>query len=213
MLLFKEQTNFFSLFKKKKKKSKLANSGRMYPVIPSHPSVSGHVIPELPSMQCVSVSHPSRSDPILCLLIGPHWSELMANPSPLWYNQANDGRLARYFPDFLLCSWNDGSGCPFNDLASTLLPLVFSLFSLTTSPFIHSLSFRVLLSLFSCSFTSSPVEKPPFSLKVTHIPLNVLFFLVCLSLLVSFSDLPKHSFCFSPLSPTFGLSLLGFTQV
>lgn len=34
---------------------------------------------------------------IPCLLILPHWLQLMGTPNPWWFNQCNDGRLARYF--------------------------------------------------------------------------------------------------------------------
>ena len=34
---------------------------------------------------------------IPCLLILPHWLQLMGTANPWWFNQRNDGRLARYF--------------------------------------------------------------------------------------------------------------------
>lgn len=34
---------------------------------------------------------------IPCLLILPHWLQLMGTANPWWFNQCNDGRLARYF--------------------------------------------------------------------------------------------------------------------
>lgn len=113
--------------------------------------ISVHFISLSPGMQCCSVSQPCHSDPILCLLIGLHWSKVMANPDPCWYNQANDGRLVRYFTAFFTAAGT--SGCPFNDLSSSLLPLVLSL-----SLHHHSLhSFSVFLYCFLLFFHLLPI--------------------------------------------------------
>lgn len=53
---------------------------------------------------------------IACQLILPHWLQLMGKLNPLWFNQRNDGRLARYFTA-IYCN---------SVLLMTLLPLPFA---------------------------------------------------------------------------------------
>lgn len=46
-----------------------------------------------------------RLSRIPCLLIFAHWLQLMGMPNPRWFNQCNDGRLARYFTA-IYCKWD-----------------------------------------------------------------------------------------------------------
>lgn len=163
-------------------------------IIPTSPSVSGHY-PACSAAPCQARRTPEwRSDHILCLLIGPHWSKLMGRPDPRWYNQANDGRLVRYFTAILLQERE--SGCPFNDPSSTTItttnppptpPLsLFSPLSLySKSSFIQALSCFV----FPPSIVLCPLVRMP---PPSYLILNV----------------RKHSSCPPPLAWVFAFSLV-----
>lgn len=123
-------------------------------------STDGAVAPD--EVQLTVVERLSR---IPCLLILPHWLQLMGTPNPWWFNQRNDGRLARYFTA-IYCK-RDGV------LLMTPLPLPLSAPPLLTLSFpwshvfhqqILSISFTLVhkqYGLYFLSLLTFPPRSPP----------------------------------------------------
>ena len=99
---------------------------------------------------------------IPCLLILPHWLQLMGTANPWWFNQRNDGRLARYFTA-IYCK-RDGVLLMTPLLLSLPLPCL-PLFSWSHFFFFHqqTLPFTLVHKLYSPFFAllSVPLLPPP----------------------------------------------------